>query len=66
MIYTKRKLGTCPKCGKMELIDFELEEDSISVNNISIPCSECKHELEFENFFPIVNAKLIKHTLVHL
>lgn len=68
MNYIIRKLGTCPKCGNVEIIDFEFEEvsDSVPIDRVSISCPECKHELEFENFFPIINAKLINLTLAYL
>ena len=50
-IMVERYIGKCPKCGSEFLYEFVFEEAEDTIQGISIPCPECKHELDW-NFLP--------------
>lgn len=55
---TERHIGKCPKCGKEFLYEFTFEENpDTAVFGISIPCSDCAHEIEWD-FLPKVHSEL--------
>lgn len=57
----EKHIGKCPKCGQTSLYELEFTKaEGSDIMVISIPCSECAHDLEWD-FLPKPDHKFVSY-----